>query len=265
MKKYFVFSDVHSFYNEWMSALQDAGFDKNNPDHILISLGDLCDRGPDSLKCLNFINSIPQNRKICIIGNHELLLEEMLCRGYPETHDIHNGTMDTVNDVTGIYGHDKESIIEFKSNKAWSKYRNTWKWYYEIGDYIFVHGWIPFNGLNHYGQVIKKPKYNKDWRNMDHVYFEGATWVNGMELWNKGVREEGKTIVCGHWHTSWGHSKLHNYGVEFIDRLETCYMDEKTGRLFPFAEYGPFIDEGIIALDACTVISGKVNVVVIEI
>ena len=37
MKKYFVVADIHSFYDEFMKALNDAGFDINNEDHILIS------------------------------------------------------------------------------------------------------------------------------------------------------------------------------------------------------------------------------------
>ena len=37
MKKYFVFGDVHSFYDELMAALSEKGFDINNPNHLVIS------------------------------------------------------------------------------------------------------------------------------------------------------------------------------------------------------------------------------------
>ena len=46
MKKLFVVSDVHSFYNHLIKALNEKGFDKNNPDHWFVSCGDLLDRGP---------------------------------------------------------------------------------------------------------------------------------------------------------------------------------------------------------------------------
>lgn len=46
--KYFIVSDVHSFYDEMMTALNESGFDKTNPDHIFVSLGDLLDRGDQS-------------------------------------------------------------------------------------------------------------------------------------------------------------------------------------------------------------------------
>ena len=45
MKKYFVVSDVHGFYDEMKKALDNAGFDIANPDHIFVSCGDLLDRG----------------------------------------------------------------------------------------------------------------------------------------------------------------------------------------------------------------------------
>ena len=45
MKTYFVCSDIHGFYKEWVKSLKEAGFNKNNPEHILIVLGDIFDRG----------------------------------------------------------------------------------------------------------------------------------------------------------------------------------------------------------------------------
>ena len=43
--KCFIVTDVHSFYDEMMLALDKKGFDKDNPNHVFISLGDLLDRG----------------------------------------------------------------------------------------------------------------------------------------------------------------------------------------------------------------------------
>ena len=31
--KYFVSSDIHGFFDEWQSALNEKGFDLNNPEH----------------------------------------------------------------------------------------------------------------------------------------------------------------------------------------------------------------------------------------
>jgi hypothetical protein len=59
---------------------------------------------------------------------------------------------------------------------------------------------------------------------------------------------EEKTIVCGHWHASYGHVKFEHKGSEFG----------------PDADFSPYYGDRIIAMDACTAESGKVNVLVLE-
>lgn len=240
MKKYFVFSDVHSFYDELMDALNQAGFEKDNEDHILISLGDLCDRGPKSREVLTFINSLPGQRKLCVIGNHEILMELMIRRGYPDYVDTYNGIVKTAIDIS----EEGENISDLKNNRYWNEYRKSWHWYYEICDFIFLHGWIPYDEEN--------GRYKPDWRNSSIQDLYMATYINGMEAWNRDIREKGKTVFCGHWNTSWGHCHLRHDGAEFAAERNV------------YVNYGPFIDEGIVALDACTVQSHKVNVYVLE-
>ena len=73
-----------------------------------------------------------------------------------------------------------------------------------------------------------------------------ARWFNGMDA--AQTADENKTIVCGHWHTSYGHSKYEHKGTEFGED----------------ADFSPYYGPGIIAIDACTAFSGKVNCLVIE-
>ena len=47
--KLFVVSDLHGHYKELIKALKKAEFDENNDNHLLISLGDMFDRGQDSV------------------------------------------------------------------------------------------------------------------------------------------------------------------------------------------------------------------------
>ena len=250
MKKLFIFSDIHSYYDEFMESLNRAGFDIDNPDHVIISLGDLCDRGPDSIKALEFVNSIPNNRKILIIGNHELLMEDIISRGYYMEHDKHNRTNLTVQQLTKSYT--KDGISKMRNNRLWKNYKKEWRFYFELDKYIFVHGYIPSGRYDSYGQILAY-EYDENWRDAGKREWLGATWTNGMAAWQHGIKEEGKTIFCGHWHSSWGHHYLHNDGVEFPD---------KEGDI---ARFDPFIDDGIIAIDACTALTGMVNVYVLDI
>lgn len=237
---YFIVTDVHSFYDEMLQALNEAGFDKNNPDHTFVSLGDLLDRGNKSSKTLKFVNSLP--RKILIRGNHEDLLEKCIARKEFYKHDLHNGTVKTIMNLCGLdesyvfYNDDYHKCFdEISKNKELLFYLDELEDYAELDDYVFVHGWIP--------SCEESP--GEDWRLGD---WEKARWFNGMEKWHQGSRIEGKTIFCGHWHTSWGHSKLHDQGSEFGED----------------AIFEPFVDKGICALDACTAFSHKANCFVIK-
>jgi len=261
--KYFVISDVHGFYNEMIKALDEAGFDKANPEHIIINLGDSADRGPASDKVLQFLVDL-KDRAILIRGNHEDLMEEAISRGYFESHDEHNGTDMTAVQLTGELSPIK-ALNSINKCKLWNDYIESCIDYYELDDYIFVHGWIPVSyeyaegyedlpGV--YRPTIMIP--NTNWREDGDWY--NARWINGMKAWSLGIIAPGRTIVCGHYHTSWGHCNLHNDGVEYLKPIETFYIDPKTGKEEPHANYDPFIDDGIIALDACTAISHKVNV-----
>lgn len=253
--QYFIVADVHSFYNEMMEALKGAGWE-DREDQCFVSLGDFCDRGPDTVKVLQFVNNLPDNRKILIKGNHEELMESAISRRRFLMHDIHNGTAKTaqaiavyegisVNKIGLPVSDDKKILEAVKNSKLWNDYVSKTVDFAEVGKNIFVHGWIP----------CKKSTYEKDprWRSSSADWY-GSRWINGMEAWFEGCRIKGKTIWCGHWHTSYGHSRLHHDGVEFPDPI---YGGT--------AHFSPFIDKGVVAMDACTVFSHKVNCLVIEV
>lgn len=243
--KAFVVADVHGFYDEMIKALNAAGYEKDNPQHCFVSLGDLLDRGKQPKECLDFVNNIPDTNKILIRGNHEDLIEEAIRRGYFGQHDVHNGTVRTISDLTGLdyeecLYNQTRAINEISKCEALFTYLNSCIDYFENNSIIFVHGWIPV--VNEYG--IKKADVN--WRTGD---WEGARWENGFKDWNAGIGVPDKTIWCGHWHTSYAHSKYHMNGVEWPE-LET--KNKK-------AIFTPFIDVGIVGMDACTAVSGFVN------
>lgn len=62
----FVIGDIHGYYDKFMKSLEKINFDFEN-DRIF-SLGDIIDRGPDSVKCIGLLDE-PWFE--CIMGNHE--------------------------------------------------------------------------------------------------------------------------------------------------------------------------------------------------
>lgn len=243
--EYFVVSDIHSYYKEFKEALRKAGFDCGNINHILILCGDAFDRGPDAKKLLDFLLQLQEcNRLIYIKGNHEYLMEDCLRqikeRRPISKHHWQNHTLHTVSQLTGYDILDIAlGVYDYKKlSRKLSKYRKLVAKcidYYELDSYIFVHGWIPH--IENYQMLSKCEDWDK------------ASWYNGMQEWNNGWRLDGKTIVCGHWHTSFGNYYYHGEGSGEFEK-DSCFE--------------PFIDYGIIALDACTAFSKKVNILVIE-
>ena len=211
---YFVTSDIHSYFTIFKKELDKQGFDINNPDHKLIICGDLFDRGVEPKELIDFLLSIPEDRLILIKGNHEDLLFQLLKQLKNKEkisyYHLSNGTLNTISYLT------------------------------DNNSYDFVHGWIP---LRSYGYHYK---YDKNWRKASNERWQLSRWFNGMDMVEK-FSEPNKTIVCGHWHCSYGWHKKYPDKYGAMDNFEI------------------FKDKGIIALDACTVYSGKCNILKLDI
>lgn len=119
--------------------------------------------------------------------------------------------------------------------------------YYETEHYVFVHGWIPCTQIR-LSSYQKQYRFIDNWRNADKDLWDASRWINGMEAAHEGITVPGKTIVCGHWHCSFGHSNYEGNGGEFDNA----------------PDFTPYYADGIIALDACTTATRFVNCIVIE-
>lgn len=227
--KIFAVSDVHGFTSILKRKLSDAGFERNNPNHLLVLCGDLFDRGSEAKEMLKFINEI--DNKIMVKGNHEDLMQDMITREYPLYHDILNCTYDTAVQLAW-----NDSLNDVDYTKLYGIFDNLCSQmvdFYETKSYVFVHGWVPITSGK------------RDWRNSS--LWKKARWLNGMEMQMKGKTLAGKTIVCGHWHCSWGNAIKYDVS-EFDDD----------------AIWDPYTAPGIIAIDRCTAHTKDMNIVVLE-
>lgn len=255
--KYYVTADVHGYFSELKTALIEKGFFDDKTPHKLIVCGDLFDRGKEAFQLQEFIlDLLSKNEIILIKGNHEDLALELLNNWHKESflqyHHHTNGTVDTVcqlvDAVVSDLCSDSEAIGKaFLQNPYIQKIIPAMVDYFETENYIFTHGWIPCTPII-ISPYLKEYVPIDDWREAGADVWGKARWLNGMEAAHAGVTEKGKTIVCGHWHCSFGHSHYENDGGEFDNN----------------PNFTPYYGEGIIALDACTPISKKVNCIIIE-
>lgn len=246
MPKYFVCSDPHSGFTPLMDALTEAGFDEKDPDHKIVLCGDAFDRLDETKEMYEFIlDMLNKDKLIYVMGNHELLMREMLDRGFPLWHDRHNGTMKTYYQLLDAYADKMDGekgpneIVRELLQPLYDKMVN----YFETKHYVFCHGFLP---------VVEQPdgsyKINQHWRRAAQKNWEKATWPNGMEMVHNGLYLKDKIIVVGHWHTSWARA-------QFGDKPEF-------GEGADFSPY--YYEDKLIALDSCVAHTGMVNILVIE-
>ncbi len=211
--RYYVISDVHGYYTQMKSALEKAGFFSDTTPHKLIMLGDLFDRGHEAKQLQQFIlEQMEQDKIILIRGNHEDLFVELVTTdaGMPYSYHKSNGTYDTALQLTG-FDPVMASIRHYdfadaaKDTPFYKEIIPAMLDYFETEHYVFTHGWIPSipNRDKSYG-------YISSWREADREQWNQARWFNGMDA--AQTADENKTIVCGHWHTSYGHSKYEHKG-----------------------------------------------------
>lgn len=276
---YYIASDIHSFYRPFRAALDRAGFSLSDDSDVLVLLGDLFDRGPDTLAEYGFLASLPESRLILVRGNHEDLFEELLGKDYPDDCDYHNGTVKTFCQIAGkdqrsvssqfaYYdellelkekGFDLRGFFGFRSSdvneKAYAAAKLRWAEIRRrvresaIGRLILDRQkWLDYFELGPYimthAFIPVCSAYDPSWRtSASPEAWSAARWQCPYDLYDEGLFEEeakaGKTLVCGHWPA---------------DEFRRHYDGRKR------ANYSIYEGDHLIAIDGCAALSGRVNI-----
>lgn len=230
MPKFFCASDAHGYFDELKAGLDKAGFEPDNKDHWFVSCGDALDRGGQPKEMLDFLMGLPQ--KILIRGNHEVLMDQMLVRGFPIDRDYHNRTLDTLQDLTEGKRLNRGQRWE-ECRRIFYPYMGETRFFFETQHYIFTHAWLPTQCPN-------------GWRMGDFFEWENAIWRNPLKAARLKEVNIGKTVVSGH--------------------ITSSYAWNGPGKEFdPNSKFEPYYcEDKLIMLDSGTPVSHKVNVVVLE-
>ena len=247
--KYYVLSDIHGFCTLFQRTLGESGYFDDPGEKKILLLGDLFDRGEEAAELQNYILELmEEDRVILIKGNHEDLFQELVTsdRGRPLRHHLQNGTYNTLEQLTGLsVGYSWSANMRLaragRETPLYTTIIPAMLDYYETKSYVFTHAWIPCELW--YGGLV----YDAEWRNADAAAWREARWTNPMDA-VRTAREANKTVVCGHFHCSYGHARYEKKGTEFG----------------PDADFSPYVAPGIIALDACTAYSKRMNCIVLQ-
>lgn len=183
--KYFCVSDIHGHYDVLLRDLKENGWDPDNIGHKLVVIGDIVDRGPQNVEVLEFVHKmVHENKAIFIMGNHDVFLLDFFKGDFLKTlfNFKHNGHRDTIEQLLGKKVTNKANLKNIQKELL-ERYPHIFQmledapYYYEVENYIFVHGGVDST--------------LQDWRDTTP---KDMTWNSQASL----SPVKGKTVVCGH-------------------------------------------------------------------
>lgn len=256
--KYFVVSDTHAHHTEMLNGLEKAGFDPTNDNHFLIVVGDITDRGHEALAHILYLkNLVDKNKAVVLKGNHDNFILGFLKNIDQSFNWMHNGLNTTLDDLlhetksfemyciftdkemnTSTFGEwQRISAAKIKKEFPWLKdWIQNLPDYYETKNYAFTHGIVNQNV--------------EDWRNSD---WSDCHWARPGDYINFH-NPTGKHLVVGHLNASLM-KYVRKYGS---DNGYDVYTYEPENEIY----YDGDIDTYF--LDSCTILSKRVNVLVVE-
>lgn len=133
MGRNLIVGDIHSQYGLLQDVLSSASFSPS--EDTLYSVGDIADRGPETVCLIQFLLSLPSYKPV--LGNHDIWLRDYLVSGLcPSVWIDCNNGMRTVKDFVRYGISEKEKIMmgEWLSRAPYVRIEDK---------YIIMHGGIP--------------------------------------------------------------------------------------------------------------------------
>lgn len=201
--KIFAVGDIHGDIDQLKAITEYANI--NYPEHIKVSLGDVIDRGIDSIACLNYVL---ENYDVYVPGNHELMMIGTIFNipGYSETFFDNGGLW--------LYGLFKEKydsnkhLYDILENELGDNFQRfiqdgkllptkeyNPKLHHKSGNVIFVHAGI-MPGINYMNSIYNSNVYNFNESN--------PVWIRDKFLTHKSSYckdENNEDVIVVHGHS----------------------------------------------------------------
>lgn len=166
MRRVYVISDLHGYYDLFIKLLEKISFSEFD---LLYIIGDVCDRGPDSLKILFYIQE--HDNIILIKGNHEYMMQEALYYGvyyddidYPSKAFklwIANGGNTTMENIREYLQKDKLKHEDYRVVRS-AFLKNLYEYLNNLPEYIEIKVNDQSYVLVHAGIDVKRPLDKQD-------------------------------------------------------------------------------------------------------
>lgn len=192
----YVMSDIHGEYNTFLKMLKKINFNK---DDMLYIIGDVIDRGENSLLIVEYIRN---NKNIVYIkGNHEEFFLDFIKRNDPYPWITYGG-LNTYNEIA------KKGI---KYAKDLYNYINQLPYFFVVDKFILVHAGVKIP-INHSNLSIEEIFEN---------YGETNCLLNS--LLGKELQYKDYITICGHTPTQF--IKTNKHKGKIYNTSGTIYID----------------------------------------
>lgn len=196
-----VISDIHGHFNHLVQLLKKL---KYGGDDILVIVGDLIEKGPESLRVVQYVMDLCRKHPVYVsMGNVDLGRLRMLWRDSPESGEDFAGFLKWSEDYWGgsLFGEmlddmgikisqvDGQNAQEYR-RRIREQFREELEFLWSrptiltAGRYLFVHGGVPTDNLNALEGTDAIPYLKND------------------EFLGRGYQFEHYTVVTGHWPVS---------------------------------------------------------------
>ena len=170
--------DIHGMYEKLITLMDKIRFDPE--EDLLVFLGDYIDRGPDPVKCLQYVYDLQRrfpDSVICLLGNHEVMMSSYLMEkrvsyntligDYSESW-LENGGFQTLQQLNELDAGKREELLAWVTDLPVT---------YRYQEFFFCHA-----GIDPDVPLSVQNEYDMLWRR--------------RQWWEKYKGEE--TIVVGH-------------------------------------------------------------------
>ena len=184
--------DLHGCFNLLMNRLNDIGFYFDND--LLVALGDLVDRGPQNLECIELLS---KPWFTSIRGNHEdLCIGGMSDQSFKRCH-ISNG---------GEWFYDLDEMAQYNIANTFAQLPVVIEINHHGKKYGFVHGHIEQNdweefkqtfiSLNQFRSAQDLAMWGRNWIDTDNPKYKHVTGIDSVIMGHTVVLKPFKRDNC---------------------------------------------------------------------
>ena len=118
--------DIHGMYEKLITLMEKIKFEPE--EDWLVFLGDYIDRGPESVKCLQYVYDLQHSSPdsvVCLLGNHEVMMSSYLMQKRGSYNSLigdyadswlENGGFQTLQQLNGLDEDKREELVGWSTN-----------------------------------------------------------------------------------------------------------------------------------------------------